>query len=114
MLSLAIAATTLALIVAGGGPVRSAPKAIDITILQLAESNKRFTVSGAVESVSYVSNSVRIIASGERVEIQITPTTVIEYRGEAGSMADIRRGHKITASGIVRDGAWIANSVIVR
>jgi hypothetical protein len=83
-------------------------------IWQVADNNQRFTASGTVESVSYATNSVRINASGQHVEITITPTTVIEYHGESGSIADIRRGSKISASGVVRNGQKIALSIVLK
>jgi hypothetical protein len=79
----------------------------------LADANKRFNVSGVVESVNYVSNTMRVNANGQNVQIVITPTSTIELKGEAGSIADIRRGSKITATGVIRDGTWIANSIII-
>lgn len=84
-----------------------------VTIWLVAEASKRFNVSGVVSSVSYVSNSVGLSANGQHLDILITPTTAIEYRGETGSISDIRRGSKITVSGVIRDGSWIANSVVV-
>ncbi len=85
-----------------------------LAIWQVADNNQRFTASGTVESVSYATNSVRINASGQHVEITITPTTVIEYHGESGSIADIRRGSKITASGVVRNGQKVALSIVLK
>jgi hypothetical protein len=79
----------------------------------LADANKRFDVSGVVNSVNYVSNTLELSSGGQHLEIVITPTTAIEVRGQAGSISDIRRGSKISASGVIRDGSWIANSVVV-
>jgi hypothetical protein len=79
----------------------------------VADANKRFDVSGVVEAVSYVSNTLELSSGEQRLEIVITPTTAIELHGQAGSISDIRRGSKITASGVIRDGTWIANSVVV-
>lgn len=81
--------------------------------LVLADANKRFDVSGIVESVSYVSNGLKLNTGGKSLEILITPTTAIEVHGQAGSISDIRRGSKITTSGVIRNGSWIANSVVV-
>lgn len=100
--------------VALGHVAQSAPPNSGMAIWQVADGNQRFSVSGTVESVSYASNSVRISASGQQVKITITPTTAIEYRGEAGSIADIRRGSKISARGVVRDGQKIALSIVVK
>lgn len=84
------------------------------TLWQVADNNQRFTASGTVESVSYATNSIRINASGQHIEITITPTTVIEIHGESGSIADIRRGSKISASGVVRNGQKIALSIVLK
>src|SRR5579864_6787551 len=94
-----IALSAVACSFAGAGfPTLDDQKTSSFTVWEVANSNKRFNVTGTVASVSYASNSLNINASGQRVEILITPTTVIEFRGEAGSIADIRRGHKVTAS----------------
>lgn len=89
----------------------AAPRSASVWLL--ADANKRFSVSGSVESVSYVSNSVHLNAEGQHLNIFITPTTAIETRGEAGSISDIRRGSRITVTGVIRGGAWVANSVVV-
>ena len=86
----------------------------NLSVWQVADNNQRFTASGTVESVSYATNSVRINASGQHVEITITPTTVIEYHGESGSIADIRRGSKISASGVIRNGQKVALSIVLK
>lgn len=75
---------------------------------------QHFNISGIVESVSYASNTVRINASGQTVDVVITPTTVIEYHGETGSVGNIRRGSKIAASGVVRDGQKVALSITIK
>ncbi len=79
----------------------------------LADANKRFEANGVVTAVSYVSNTLTLDSDGRRLQILITPTTAIEIHGQAGSISDIRRGSKISTSGVVRNGAWIANSVVV-
>ncbi|HXW51129.1 MAG TPA: hypothetical protein VEJ41_03990 [Candidatus Acidoferrales bacterium] len=81
--------------------------------MTVADANKRFDVSGVVASVSYVSNSLELDAGAQHVTIVITPTTAIEIHGESGGISDIRRGSKISASGVVRNGAWVANSIVV-
>jgi hypothetical protein len=81
---------------------------------QSAAQVQHFNVSGTVESVSYASNTVHINASGQTVDVVITPTTVIEYHGETGSVGNIRRGSKITASGVVRDGQKVALSIVIK
>ena len=106
MLAFALVAARLS----EGSPLGSG----DVSILQLAEGSQRFSVSGTVASVSYVSNTLRISAGSQTVDVQVTPTTVIEYHGEAGSMADIRRGSKISASGVVRNGQKVALSIILK
>ncbi len=83
-------------------------------VTPLANAAKRFRVTGKVEAVNYADNSVEIKAAGQLVEIQITPTTVIEIHGEGGSIADVRRGQKVTASGVMRDGAWVAHSIAIK
>jgi hypothetical protein len=109
------AVTALAFVLNGAfTPAVTTSETSSFVVSHLGNAIKRFKVTGTVESVDYASNSVGINASGQHVEILVTPTTVIEYRGEAGSIADVRRGHKITASGLQRDGMWIANSVIIR
>jgi hypothetical protein len=92
---------------------RAALPPLSVSTTLLADANKRFSISGVVRSVSYQTNTVRLSGDGQSVTIEITPTTAIEVCGEAGSIADIRRGSKITATGVIRDGAWVANSVVV-
>ncbi len=75
---------------------------------------QHFNISGVVESVSYASNTVHINASGQTVDVVITPTTVIEYHGETGSVGNIRRGSKITASGVVHGGQKVALSITIK
>jgi hypothetical protein len=107
----ALLLTTLVCIgVAVAGSAHPAPAG---SIQLLADANKRFSISGVVESVSYVSNSMRVAADGQTLEIEITPTTAIEMRGETGSISDIRRGAKVSVSGVIRDHDWIANSVVI-
>lgn len=93
-------------------PVDAAPAGAT-QIQYLADANKRFEANGVVTAVSYVSNTLTLNSDGRRLQILITPTTAIEIHGQAGSISDIRRGSKISTSGVVRNGAWIANSVVV-
>jgi len=95
-------------------PTLCAASTVDLIVLQLAEGNQRFTISGTVESVDYSSNSVRVNAGGRHLEILVTPTTAVEVHGESGSIADIRKGLKINASGVVRDGQKIALSITLK
>jgi hypothetical protein len=107
-----IAALAALLVNYGPSAARAAQPGSAATSL-LADANKRFTVSGVVQSVSYVTNTVRLNEGNQIIEITITPTTAIEVRGESGSIADIRRGSKITATGVNRSGDWVANSVVI-
>jgi len=95
-------------------PTLCAASTVDLIVLHLAEGNQRFTISGTVESVDYSSNSVRVSSGGRVVEILVTPTTAVEVHGESGSIADIRKGLKINASGVVRDGQKIALSITLK
>ncbi len=110
-----VAVASLLLSVSGvSQPARSATTTGVLSIWQLADGNQTFNVSGKVESVSYASNTVRISSGGQTVAVVVTPTTAIEVHGEAGSIADIRRGAKITASGVVRDGQKVALSIVLK
>ncbi|MBC5804882.1 MAG: hypothetical protein ACR2KS_05455 [Candidatus Eremiobacter antarcticus] len=81
---------------------------------QTADDAHRFSISGIVVAVHYDANSVTISSGDKRSDIVITPTTVIEYRHEVGSIADIHKGRKIAASGVVRDGAMIALTIVLK
>ena len=85
-----------------------------LSFWHVTDGNQRFNVTGKVESVSYASNTVRVRADGQTLNIIITPTTAIESQGEAGSIGDIRRGARITVSGIVRDGQKVALSITIK
>jgi len=87
---------------------------VNLIIWQVADGNQRFTISGTVDAVSYASNSIRINAGGQHVEVLVTPTTAIDVHGESGSIADIRKGLKVRASGVVRDGQKIALSIVLK
>jgi hypothetical protein len=108
-----LVAVATALIACAPLVAHAASPPLSVSTTLLADTSKRFSISGVVRSVSYQTNTVRLSGNGQSVTIEITPTTAIEVRGEAGSIADIRRGSKITASGVIRDGAWVANSVVV-
>ena len=101
-------------LLACGGLARAASVSSVLDFWQVADGNQRFTISGRVESVSYAANTLRVNAGGQTVEIFVTPTTVIEIGGESGSIGDIRKGSKVTASGVVRDGQKIALSITLR
>lgn len=79
-----------------------------------AEDSRRFAISGTVVAVHYDANSVTVSSGDKRVEIVITPTTVIEYRHEVGSIADIHKGRKISASGVVRGGSMVALNIVLK
>ena len=92
----------------------ASPASGDVRIWQVADANQRFSVSGVVESVDYASNTVTVKAGGQTVEIVVTPTTVVDEHGETGSMGDIRKGAKISASGVVRSGHKVALSITIK
>jgi multidrug efflux pump subunit AcrA (membrane-fusion protein) len=95
-------------------PARCAASTVNLIIWQLADGNQRFTISGTVEAVDYACNSVLISTGGKHVEILVTPTTAVEVHGESGSIADIRKGLKINASGVVRNGDKIAVTIVLK
>lgn len=107
-------AALLAVLSGTAAPAPSAASTVNLIIWQLAEGNQRFAISGTVEAVNYTSNSVRINTGGQHVDILVTPTTAIDSHGESGSIADIRKGLKINASGVVRDGEKIALSIVLK
>jgi Cu/Ag efflux protein CusF len=75
---------------------------------------QRFSVSGVVAAVDYASNTVTVRSQGQDIVIFVTPTTVIEQHGETGSISDIRKGVKISASGLVNDGRKTALSITLK
>lgn len=106
---------TLALLFGLASPALNAPQSSTfVKIVAANAENKHFSVSGTVESVSYASNTVRINAGEQIVDVMITPTTAIEVHGQAGSIADIHRGRKIVASGVILDGAMVAHSIVLK
>jgi hypothetical protein len=107
-------AAVLAVLSGAAAPAPSAASTVNLIILQLADGNQRFAVSGTVEAVNYTSNSVRINVGSQHVDILVTPTTAIDVHGESGSIADIRKGRKINASGVIRDGEKIALSIVLK
>jgi multidrug efflux pump subunit AcrA (membrane-fusion protein) len=107
-------AALLILLSSAALPAHSAASTVNLIIWQVADGNQRFTISGTVEAVDYACNSVRINAGGQHVEILVTPTTAVEVHGESGSIADIRKGVKISASGVVRNGDKIALSIVLK
>jgi hypothetical protein len=82
--------------------------------VQVVDANERFSVSGTVASVNYASNTVTIKANGQTVAIEVTPTTVIDQHGETGSIGDIRKGAKISATGVVKSGRKVALSIVLK
>ncbi len=110
-LSILTAVTVLFAIAAVDRPAVGASAPAGLSETQLADGNQRFNVSGTVAAVDYASNTVTVKTGGQTVQVIVTPTTVIEEHGEAGSIADIRKGAKITASGVVRNGQKVALSI---
>ena len=80
----------------------------------LTEQAERFSVSGLVVAVNYDANALTVESGGKRYDIVITPTTAIDFRGDIGSIADIHRGRKLSASGVMRGGTMIAQSISLR
>lgn len=91
-----------------------APASSDVRVWEVAQANQRFSVSGVVQSVDYASNTVTVKTGSQTVDITVTPTTVFDEHGETGSMGDIRKGAKISASGIVRNGHKVALSITIK
>jgi hypothetical protein len=114
---LARPATLLALLLvlaASAFPAHAVQATTNLTVWQVTDGNQRFAISGTVDAVSYASNSIRINAGGQHVDVLVTPTTIVEVRGESGSIADIRKGSKVSVSGVVRDGQKIAQTIILK
>ena len=109
----AVAAIAVACALAGFAVPTLARPHPHVTGAASSESLRHFSVSGTVADVDYAANVVDIETSGGRTQIVVTPTTAIEYRGEVGGIADIHRGRKINASGVVRDDSKIAESVVL-
>jgi hypothetical protein len=104
----------LLVLAASALPAHAVQTTTDLTVWQVTDGNQRFAISGTVETVSYASNSIRINAGGQHVDVLVTPTTIVEVRGESGSIADIHKGSKISASGVVRDGQKIAQTITLK
>lgn len=98
----------------GAAAVPSLAKPHGQSPTQAADQVARFSVSGTVEAVDYDANSVTIKSGGKRLEVSVTPTTAIDDRGQVGGIADIHRGRKIAASGILRNGVMVAQSIQLR
>ncbi len=114
-MTMSILTTLAAIALAWGVPAAtSASTTGGIALLQLADGNQRFSISGTVAWVNYASNTVGVNAGGQNVEVVMTPATVIEVHGQSGSIADIRHGKKISASGVVRDGKKVALSIVLK
>ena len=110
----AIAVVMLLTFAGASRPAVCASSLDELNVVQLADGNQRFSVSGTVASVDYASNTVTVKTGGQTIAVLVTPTTVIEEHGEAGSIADIRKGAKISASGVVRNGQKVALSISVK
>jgi hypothetical protein len=104
----------LFVLAASAFPAHPVQATTDLTVWQVTDGNQRFAISGTVDAVSYASNSIRINAGGQHVDILVTPTTIVEVHGESGSIGDIHKGSKISASGVVRDGQKIAQTIILK
>ena len=96
------------------GPMSRPASAAEVSGALEVAAAQRFTVSGVVTAVDYASNTVTIKSGGQDVVVSITPTTLIEQHGETGSIADIRKGSKITASGTVSNGRKTALSITLK
>lgn len=72
-----------------------------------------FSLTGVVEGVDYSANVVRLRSGADVLPVIITPTTTIAFGHRAGSMSDIRRGARLSISGAVRDGAFVARTVTI-
>ncbi|MBV8595672.1 MAG: hypothetical protein JOZ50_05405 [Candidatus Eremiobacteraeota bacterium] len=102
------------LFVAAASYAHATPALGDMHVWQVADANQRFSLSGVVQAVDYASNTVTVKSGSQTVAIMLTPTTVIDQHGETGSIADIRKGAKISASGVIRDGRKVALSITVK
>jgi hypothetical protein len=98
----------------GGGAIPSLAKPHGQHPAAVSGQLQRFSVSGTVGAVDYDANSVTINSGSRRSEVTLTPTTTIDDRGEVGGIADIHRGRKITATGVVRNGTLVAQSIRLR
>jgi hypothetical protein len=80
----------------------------------VAAAKDSFSFSGTVTAVDYAANLVELATGGRRISIVVEPTTAIEVAGEPGSVSDIRPGVKLHAEGVVRDGAFVAQTITIR
>jgi hypothetical protein len=78
-----------------------------------AIANDSFSFTGKVVKVDYAANAVELDTDSRRVTVIVEPTTVIDIAGEPGSVSDIRPGIKIHAEGVVRNGAFIAETITI-
>jgi hypothetical protein len=81
--------------------------------VQVAE-DAGFTISGTVTAVDYDANVIVVSTHGTSVKILVTPSTSIEIHGESGSMSDIRRGSRLTVSGVVRNDTHVAETIVIK
>ncbi len=88
------------------------PAAVDP---QRADQDHAFSVNGRIESVDYTSNTIVLrTKNGQQITIALTPTTSVEESGQVGSIADLRPGVHVKVRGSVRDGAMVAESIVVK
>ena len=108
--------TAAAGILAGvvAGPLAGLGSSSVLGAAQVVEANGRFSISGTVASVDYASNIVTVKANGQNVTVEVTPTTVIDEHGETGSIGDIRKGAKISVTGVVKSGRKVALSIVLK
>lgn len=79
-----------------------------------AADKDSFSFNGTVAKVDYAANTVEMSTGGRDVTIVIEPTTAIDVAGEPGSVSDIRPGVRIHAEGVVRDEAFVAQTISIR
>ncbi len=104
----------IAVLVLFAGRFSGVACACDRSPMIVADANERFTVSGTVVAVNWASNTMAVKAGSQNVEIVMTPTTVVDQHGETGSVADIRKGAKVSVSGVVRSGKKVALSIVLK
>jgi len=80
----------------------------------VVDGGQTFSLTGRIESVDYAANVIVVRSHGDTASISITPTTAIERKGQIAGIADLRQGTRVRVSGVVRDGAMIAQSIVIR
>jgi hypothetical protein len=98
-----------------GPALASAPPFVNAHHPKPAASAEKdsFSFEGRVAKVDYAANLIVVIADGRRVTLVVEPTTAIDIAGESGSMSDIRPGIDIRAEGVIRKGAFIAQTIAI-